>query len=223
MGGGARAVQAGVWKADWVLGVAVVAAFALFSWMSELVPSLERKAYDVALLAASRTPSDKVAVIAIDQQSIDNIGRWPWPRDTHARMIDLLAQAKAKAVGYLVFFAEPENEAINRTLAKLVEVAAPAAEGQAPNPVLPLLKAAEEQFNTDRRLASAMQRAGNVVLPLLFTLEARRGRQDRALPEFIRRNAVAVEGAMPNPSSALAITELESLGSTASALGHLNV
>jgi eukaryotic-like serine/threonine-protein kinase len=216
-------VQAGVWKADWVLGVAVVLAFALFSWMSDLVPSLERKAYDAALLAASRTASDKVAVIAIDQQSIDNIGRWPWPRDTHARMIDLLSQAKARAVGYLVFFAEPENERITRTLAKLMQAAAPTAEGQAPNPVLPLLKEAEDEFNTDRKLASSMQRAGNVVLPLLFTLESPRGRPDRALPEFIRRNAVQVEGAMPNPSSALAISELEPIGSAASALGHLNI
>ena len=89
-------MQAGFWKADWFLGVVVVAAFALFSSMSELVPSLERKAYDAALLSASRTPSDKVAIIAIDKQSIDNIGRWPWSRDTHARMIDLLVQAKAR-------------------------------------------------------------------------------------------------------------------------------
>ena len=98
-------MQSGFWRADWFLGVVVVAAFVLFSSMSELVPSLERKAYDAALLTASRTPSDKVAIIAIDKQSIDNIGRWPWPRDLHARMIDRLAQAKARAVGYLVFFA----------------------------------------------------------------------------------------------------------------------
>ena len=36
----------------------------------------------------------KAAIIAIDQQS----------------MIDILAQAKARAIGYLIFFAEPENE-----------------------------------------------------------------------------------------------------------------
>jgi serine/threonine-protein kinase len=183
-------VQAGVWKADWFLGVAVVALFALFSSMSELVPSLERTAYDAALQAASRTPSDKVAVIAIDQQSIDNIGRWPWPRDTHARMIDILAQAKARAIGYLVFFAEPENERINRTLVKLMEAAAPGVEGAAPSALLPLLKEAQDQFNTDRKLAASIERAGNVVLPLLFNLEVPRGQPDKALPQFIRRNAV---------------------------------
>ena len=215
-------MQAGFWKADWFLGVVVVAAFALFASMSELVPSLERKAYDAALQAASRTPSDKVAVIAIDKQSIDNIGRWPWPRDLHARMIDLLSQAKARAIGYLVFFAEPENEKINRTLTKIMDSAAPA-EGQPPSATFNLLKEAQDDFNTDAKLAAAMKRAGNVVLPVLFVLEAPRGRPDQALPQFIRRNAVANEGASPTPSSALAISELDSLGNAAAALGHLNV
>src|SRR5436190_8722197 len=121
-------MRSGFWRADWFLGLAVVVLFAFLGWMSDLAPGLERKAYDLAVQSTSRTPSDKVAIIAIDKQSIDNIGRWPWPRDTHARMVDLLAQAKARAVGYLVFFSEPENERINATLAKLTEAAGP--EGQ---------------------------------------------------------------------------------------------
>src|SRR5437867_3692984 len=216
-------MQSGFWKADWFLGVLVVALFALFNSMSDLVPSLERKAYDAALAAASRTPSDKIAVIAIDKQSIDNIGRWPWPRDTHARMIDLLVQAKARAIGYLVFFAEPENEKINRTLAKLMDASAPA-EGQPPGPTVALLKEAQEEFNTDRKLAAAIARAGNVVLPILFVLETPHGRPDQALAPFIRRNAVSIEaGASPTRSSALAISALEGYGNAAAALGHLNV
>src|SRR3954471_19943067 len=186
--------------------------------MSELVPSLERKAYDAALLSAARTPSDKVAIIAIDKQSIDNIGRWPWPRDTHARMIDLLSQAKARSLGYLVFFAEPENERINATLAKLMEAAGP--EGQ----VAELLRGAETEFNTDRKLAASLERAGNVVLPVFFTPEAPRGRSDTPLPPFVRRNAVEADArATPQPASALAISVLERLGGTGPGLGHLNI
>ena len=208
-------MQSGVWKADWFLGVLVVALFALFSATSDWIPSLERKAYDAALQAASRQPSDRVAVIAIDQQSIDNIGRWPWPRDLHAKMIDVLAKAKARAVGYLVFFAEPENERINRTLAKLAE----GNEGAA----LAALKEAQEEFNTDGKLAASMARAGNVLLPILFVLETPRGRPGQPLPAFVRRNAVAGESAGATPSSALGISVLEPFGAAAAALGHLNV
>jgi eukaryotic-like serine/threonine-protein kinase len=211
-------MRSGFWKADWVLGVAIVALFALFASLSDVLPGLERKAYDAGLQAAARTPSDRVAVIAIDQRSIDNLGRWPWPRDTHARMIDLLAQAQPRAVGYLVFFSEPENERIGRTLARLMERVAPGEEQ-----LLSALKEAESEFNTDRKLAASIERAGNVVLPLLFNLETPRGRPQSVLPAFIRRNAVAVEGASPIRTSGVAISVLEGFGAGAAALGHLNL
>ena len=211
-------MRSGFWKADWFLGLAVVFLFALLGDVTDLLPGLERKAYDLALASAPRVPSDQVAIIAIDKQSIDNIGRWPWPRDTHAKMVDLLAQARARAVGYLVFFSEPENERINRTLGRLMDAAPPE------SPILALLKEAESDFNTDRRLAASMERAGNVVLPLLFVLESPRGRPDRGSPPFLAKNAIAADaGSAPVKSSAVAISVLEPLGNAAAALGHLNV
>ena len=116
-------MRSAFWKTDWFLGLAVVVAVAIFNLTSGLIPSLERKAYDMGVQATSRPPSDKVAIIAIDKTSIDNIGRWPWPRDVHAKMIDLLAGAKAKVIGYTVFFSEPENQKINQTIARLLELA----------------------------------------------------------------------------------------------------
>ncbi len=100
-------MKSGFWKSDWFLGL-VVALLVLFAGGSDLLQSLERKAYDMGVRASSRTPSDRVAVIAIDDASIVNIGRWPRPRDVHAKMVDLLAAAKAKVIGYTVFFSEPQ-------------------------------------------------------------------------------------------------------------------
>ena len=51
--GGARRMQSGFWKADWFLAVAVVVLFALFNAASDLVPSLENKAYDLGMQAAN--------------------------------------------------------------------------------------------------------------------------------------------------------------------------
>src|SRR5258705_12099938 len=98
------------WKADWFLG-AVVAVVLLIASGGDLIQSLERKAYDVGVKAASRTPSDRIAVIAIDDESIANIGRWPWPREVHAKMVDILADAHAKTIGYTAFFFEPQVDA----------------------------------------------------------------------------------------------------------------
>ncbi|HXE39491.1 MAG TPA: CHASE2 domain-containing protein, partial [Azonexus sp.] len=61
--------KAAFWKSDWFLGV-VISLLMLFAAGSDLLQSLERKAYDMGVQASRRSPSDRVAVIAIDDQSI---------------------------------------------------------------------------------------------------------------------------------------------------------
>jgi serine/threonine-protein kinase len=95
--------KAGFWKKDWFLGLGVSLVL-LATGGTQLIEGLERFAYDWGVRASARTPSDKISVIAIDKRSIDNIGRWPWSREIHAKMIESLADAKAKVIGYTVFF-----------------------------------------------------------------------------------------------------------------------
>jgi len=77
--------KAGFWKTDWFLAVAVVISVVPFNRLSDLIPSLERNAYDLGVAATSRAPSDKTAVISIDAQNLANLGRWPWSRYCAAR------------------------------------------------------------------------------------------------------------------------------------------
>ena len=231
-----------VWKTDWFLGVVISVLF-LLSGQSDLIQSLERKAYDVGVAATSRTPSPRIAIIAIDQQSIDNIGRWPWPRDVHARMIDKLAEAQAKVVGTTIFFAEPQLDPglvyINRLLAlekqvrdqaqqPLAEAAQPDAATQVAGPLDAfgaLLHEAEGALNTDRQLAQSVAKAGNVVLPMLFLDGEPQGRPDKALPEFVRNMALKhVEGTEPLPPLTLDVSAgvIDPLGKVAAGVGHLN-
>src|SRR5712691_10652888 len=116
-------MKSGFWKTDWFLGLVVVVLM-LFAGNSDLLQSLERKAYDMGVQASSRAASDKIAVIAIDDTSIANIGRWPWSREVHAKMTDLLAGAKAKVIGNLVFFTEAQVDPGYVYVTKLLEIAA---------------------------------------------------------------------------------------------------
>lgn len=109
------------WKKDWFVGLLVALVF-MFGANSDLVQSLERKAYDLGVLASSRTPSDKIAVIAIDEQSIANLGRWPWPRAIHAKMVDILAAGHAKVIGHTAFFFEPQVDAGLGYIYKIAEL-----------------------------------------------------------------------------------------------------
>src|SRR3977135_4329748 len=99
--------KAGFWKKDWFLGLGVW-LLALAAGGTQLIEGLERFAYDWGVRASTRTPSDRISVIAIDKRSIDNIGRWPWSREVHAKMSARLGGAEPKVIGYTVFFPEPQ-------------------------------------------------------------------------------------------------------------------
>ncbi len=92
---------------DWFAGLTITILFVILSTSAPL-QSLERSAYDWGVRSTDRTPSEKIAVIAIDDVSIANIGRWPWSRDLHAEIIDQLSNSGAKVIGQTVFFLEPQ-------------------------------------------------------------------------------------------------------------------
>ena len=212
-------MKSAFWRTDWFLGLGVVVAFAVFSRASDLIPSLERKAYDLGVAATARTPSDRIAVIAIDDASLANIGRWPWSREVLAQMTEKLAAARAKVIGNTVLFSEPQIDPGYVYVARLLELVPP---GDA-SPFTDLLKEAEAKLNTDRKLAASFAAAGNVLQPMLFTLGEPLGKPDRPLPEHVTRNALTnVAGAgEPLPSRAVQVP-IEPIARSVAAIGHLN-
>ena len=115
-----KMAKSGFWKSDWFVGL-VVSIVVLVLGNGELLQSLERKAYDIGVGMVTRTPSAKVAVIAIDKQSIDNIGRWPWSRDVMADRVDKLSAAKAKVIAPVIFYAEPQLDPGFAYITKLMQ------------------------------------------------------------------------------------------------------
>lgn len=103
----------GVFNSDWFSGLIITFIFLIFVSVdfvahTGFIASIERSAYDIGVRSSSRMPSNKIAIIAIDDQSIDNIGHWPWSRNIHAQMNDILTKGGAKAIGETVFFSEPQ-------------------------------------------------------------------------------------------------------------------
>ena len=76
------------------------------------VQTIELQTYDLRVNATAHAsaPSNDVVLVAIDNDSIRRMdpyfGRWPWPRLVHGQVIDFLAAAGAKVIGYDVMFAE---------------------------------------------------------------------------------------------------------------------
>ena len=97
------------WASDWFFVLVIALVFVLASGSATLV-GLERSVYDIGVRSANQAPGNKVAIIAIDDQSIENLGRWPWPRDIHATMIDKLSAAGAKVIGLTMLMSEPQTD-----------------------------------------------------------------------------------------------------------------
>jgi serine/threonine-protein kinase len=227
------------WKADWFLGL-IVTLVMLAALSSDFIESLERRAYDWGVQATSRAPSDRIAVIAIDDASIANIGRWPWPRTVLAGMTDRLVEAKAKVVANAIFLSEaqrdPGYDYVTRLLdlyVKLNIVVPPAdASGVAAQPTLKhqdiapfgdLLSEAEQALNTDRRLAESFAKSQRVILPMAMALGEPQGKPDKPLPESITRNQlVRVSGNGGVIPAAEVQPPIEVLASKALLIGHLS-
>ena len=52
---------------------------------------------------------DDIVVVAIDDYSIELLGRWPWPRFYHAELIDKLTEAGAEVIGFDIIFSDREE------------------------------------------------------------------------------------------------------------------
>ena len=98
------------WKSDWLASLVIIITVFILSRATPIFDNFERAAYDFGVKHSEATPSDKVAVIAIDDTSIANIGRWPWPRSQQAEIINFISQGEPAVIGYVPLFSEPQTD-----------------------------------------------------------------------------------------------------------------
>ena len=63
--------------------------------------------YDTMVHASSRAADDRIVVVAIDEKSLAELGRWPWSRRTHAEMLERLDDAGVRGVALNILLSEP--------------------------------------------------------------------------------------------------------------------
>jgi CHASE2 domain-containing sensor protein/signal transduction histidine kinase len=113
------------WRDTAAVGVALGAlavALALGGWALRL----ERLVYDTALALWRRPAPAELLIIAIDDASVQAIGRWPWKRAVHATLLERLAPARPRAVALDLLLSEPDADPEqDRLLAQALRRAAP--------------------------------------------------------------------------------------------------
>ena len=83
-------------------------------WAQPRLSHLDLLVYDWLTPVTSVEPESRV--IAIDDASLASLGRWPWPRELHARLINRLRSAGVKVVAYDVLFSEASTDDGDRAL-----------------------------------------------------------------------------------------------------------
>ena len=109
---------------------AVLAALALSLALGGWAWRLDRLLYDAALSLWQRPSPPDTVIVAIDDASVEAIGRWPWPRAVHATLLTRLAAVRPRAVALDLVLSEPdpqphEDVLLARALRAVGQVALP--------------------------------------------------------------------------------------------------
>lgn len=66
--------------------------------------------YDAYVGRWEYRPDPRLLIVAIDDNSLQQIGQWPWPRATHAQLLDRLTQAGSARVVLDLMLSEPDRQ-----------------------------------------------------------------------------------------------------------------
>jgi serine/threonine-protein kinase len=110
----------------------------------------------------------QVAVVAVDQKSIDSLGPWPWSYHHIAQLLNKLDKVHLKSIGLLSPLAHSENylQKIDTELQQALSANKTSANKTSANKEQN--QTLLQSLNYDRRLEQALKANGNVVLPISY-------------------------------------------------------
>ncbi|NOZ86916.1 MAG: CHASE2 domain-containing protein [Deltaproteobacteria bacterium] len=90
-------------------------------WDWGFFDAMEAKAIDLMFKARGKEPDHgQVAIVAIDEKSIEQLGKWPWPRHVQAQLLESIYKLGAKVVGFDIVWSDldPTSTALGSILSK---------------------------------------------------------------------------------------------------------
>jgi adenylate cyclase len=213
------------------LGVTITLGLACLSWLApNFVVRLDNTALDFQFrLRGERNPGQEVVLVLVDEKSLQEIGRWPWPRDKQAMLIDEIAAGGPTVIGLDIIYAEPEQSIgvaplINRSVAEV-------SRGKLDSRTLRPLNGPVQALDTDHRFARSLRQAGRVVLAMPFfvseTSFETATENHHSTPEILRQSEFMLvkqlksdEASHPYKASGM-LPPLDILAQQAKGLGHV--
>lgn len=77
--------------------------------------------FDLGQALQQRPAPDDLVIVAIDAESLAKLGRWPWPREQHARLLRTVCAARPAVVAVAIAFSErSERRSSDQDMAEAV-------------------------------------------------------------------------------------------------------
>jgi adenylate cyclase len=132
-----------------------------------LTEFIELKFYDLKFLyRGARPPSPQVVIVAIDDESVKRVGRWPWSREVMAQLLGGIKEYDPRVIGLDIIFAERQETS---ALTALQRLRRDLAQGEAASPkLLDLIKREERRADVDRQLAQVIGEGAPTVPGFFF-------------------------------------------------------
>jgi adenylate cyclase len=128
---------------------------------------IELKLYDLKFQYRGPLPAGhKVAIVAIDDDSLKSVGRWPWPREVLAALLKRLKEAQPRVISLDIIFAEKSDSAVAESIDQLIHKLEQ--QGLGTDKILGLLREEKKASEYDRRLAETISQGPPVVLGFYF-------------------------------------------------------
>lgn len=139
---------------EWLMVTLLCAALALLATWFGWGWRIDQTGYDAAMSMVTRATDDEITIVAIDDPSLAEIGRWPWRRSVHAALLERLTEAGARVVVLDIILNEPnpDDPAADRVLADAIR--------QNGNVVLPVVQASRGNRIIGEAPPAAVFRAG---------------------------------------------------------------
>lgn len=120
-------------KGRWILVFCIVSSFIFISMLIHRSPTIEFKKiktfieesievmtldyrFRIRNFISEEPISGNVVIVAIDERSLKELGRWPWSRRLQARLVEEIMALGPKILAVDLFYPEPESEEADKSL-----------------------------------------------------------------------------------------------------------
>jgi CHASE2 domain-containing sensor protein/predicted Ser/Thr protein kinase len=210
-----------------LLGACITVVFILLGIVRvELLDSMELRLYDLRMKLKKNPGSvDQVVIVDIDGDSVEKLGRWPWPRSLVAKGIEKINAAEPKIIGLNLIFSESEQGSVLKELENLTDLLAETLsdDGQKAK-VIGAMQQARQRLDNDSKVSKAIQTSGRIVLPVYFN-ESTLGikpKDDPVLATYALANVKNPNG-LSCPSADMIVQPLPEFLKASNGTGHVNL